>query len=83
MIDAFTMESYQLALKEVHDQELTWVLHGEVPNLDGISLTHAVDRYTITKALDLWRAISNLVKIRGRPLPPGRMLVPTIIAMWN
>jgi hypothetical protein len=83
VIDQFTMQSYRLALQEVHDRELTWVLHGEVPNLDGITLTHAVDRYTITKALDLWRAISNLVKTRGRPLPPGRMLVPTIIAMWN
>ena len=78
------VKSYQLALQEVHDRELSWVLHGQLPCLDGIKLTHAVDSYTVQqKALDLWRTISNVVRAQGRPLPPGRMLIPTIIAMWN
>jgi hypothetical protein len=60
-----------------------WVLDAEVPSLNVIKLTHAVDAYTIGKALDLWGAINNVVKKRGRPLPPGRMLLPTVIAVWN
>ena len=77
------VKRYRLALQEVHDRELSWVLHGQLPCLDGIKLTHAVDSYTVQKALDLWRTISNVVRAQGRPLPPGRMLIPTLIAMWN
>ena len=33
----------------------TLVSSGEVPSLDGLSLKHAVDAYTIGKALDQWR----------------------------
>jgi hypothetical protein len=54
-----------------------------LPCLDGIKLTHAVDSYTVTKALDLWRTINKVVTMEDKPLPPGRMLIPTIIAMWN
>ena len=82
-IDVDAVQRYRLALQEVHDRELSWVLHGQLPSLEGCKLTHAVDAYTVQKALDLWRAISHLVSTRGRPLPPGRMLIPTIIAMWN
>jgi hypothetical protein len=77
------IEQYRLALQEVHNRELSWVLHGKLPSLDGMKLGHAVDVYTVTKALDLWRCINNAVAIQGQPLPPGRMLIPTIIAMWN
>ena len=60
------------------------LLDGELPSLDGIKLTHAVDSYTVTKALDLWRTINKVVTMEDKPLPPpGRMLIPTIIAMWN
>jgi hypothetical protein len=83
MIDDKTVECYHRALRDFVSAEMDWVLDGEVPSLDGIKLTHAVDAYTIGKALDLWRAINNVVKDRGRPLPPGRMLLPTIIAAWN
>ncbi|KAI2503882.1 hypothetical protein MHU86_10529 [Fragilaria crotonensis] len=34
-------------------------------------------------ALSLWTGIAYLVEERGRPLPEGRMLIPTIVAMWN
>ena len=83
LIDDKTVECYHRSLRDFARAEMDWVLDGEVPSLDGIKLTHAVDAYTIGKALDLWRAINNVVKNRGRPLPPGRMLLPTIIAAWN
>jgi hypothetical protein len=79
-----TIDSYHESLYNIYDKELSWVLNGEVPrSLEGISLKHAVDAYTICKTLHQWRAINNLVLTRGRPLPPGRRLTPTIIAAWN
>jgi hypothetical protein len=44
---------------------------------------YACDKDIIGGALSLWMAIANLVKERGRPLPEGQMLIPTIMAMWN
>ena len=67
MIDDKTVECYHRALQDFVSAEMDWVLDGEVPSLDGITLTHAVDAYTIGKALDLWRAINKVVKDRGRP----------------
>jgi hypothetical protein len=46
-----TIDSYHESLYDIYDKELTWVLNGEVPSLDGISLKHAVDAYTIGKTL--------------------------------
>ncbi|KAI2502156.1 hypothetical protein MHU86_12292 [Fragilaria crotonensis] len=82
-VDEQVVEQYRCALQEVHDRELSWVLHGRLPCLGGMKLRHAVDEYTVQNTLELWRAIYNLVKTRGRPLPAGRMLIPTIVAMWN
>ena len=82
-IDDNTIDDYRDSLQTIHARELSWVLNGEVPSLEGISLKHAVDAYTIRKALSQWRAIYLLVMERGRPLPQGRMLVPSIIAAWN
>ena len=83
-IDDETIDCYHESLYDIYDKELSWVLNGEVPSLEGISLKHAVDVYTIGKTLDQeWRAINDLVLRRGRPLPPGQRLVPTIIAAWN
>ena len=71
-IDDETINCYHESLYDIYDKELSWVLSGEVPSLDGLSLKHAVDAYTIGKTLDQWRAINNLVLRRDRPLPPGR-----------
>ena len=37
------IEQYRLALQEVHNRELSWVLYGKLPSLDGMKLGHAVD----------------------------------------
>ena len=78
-------DSYQLALQEVYERYLTWIPTGKLPAcLERCTLPrYACDADTIGGALGLWTAIANLVKERGRPLPEGRTLIPTIVAMWN
>jgi hypothetical protein len=84
-IDEDTMDCYRLALQEVYERNLTWIPTGKLPAyLERCTLPrYACDADTIGGTLSLWTAIDKLVKERGRPLPEGRMLIPTIVAMWN
>ncbi len=78
-------DSYRLALQKVYERNLTWIPTGKLPAcLERCTLPrYACDEDIIGGALSLWMAIANLVKERGRPLPEGQMLIPTIMAMWN
>ena len=74
---------YMRALKYIYETHLNWVLSGSVPVLEVANMGHAVDQHTIVKTLDLWRAIRRLIVERGRPLPPCRFILPSMVAIWN
>ena len=47
--DNETINCYHESLYDIYDKEVLWVLKGEVPSLDGLSLKHAVDAYTMAR----------------------------------
>jgi hypothetical protein len=49
----------------------------------GPKLKYAVDNETIRKTWKLWKALDDLVQVRSKPLPRGKYIVPTAIALWN
>ena len=79
-----TAIAYIAAMSRVHEYELTWVLQGlSLPEFTREHMGHAIDLYTIKSSLALWRAINESVRVRGRPFPLGRMIIPSVVAMWN
>jgi hypothetical protein len=79
------LKQYCMGLNELYDTgNLNWVIDGNVPDhFDYTSIPYAVDMGTVQNTLRLWRAVDLIVRERGSPLPPGKMILPTIIAMWN
>jgi hypothetical protein len=55
--------------------------HGPMPS--NCVVGHCKDEATFLLTLKLWRAFNNLVIQRGRPLPPGKHILPTLVALWN
>ena len=82
-VSAETANAYIAAMKQVHDHELTWVLSGNPPEFSKQHMGHASDLHTIKNNLALWRSMNEMVRDRRRPFPPGRMIIPSIVAMWN
>jgi hypothetical protein len=81
----YDLLQYQDALDEQYEEGgLRWILEGKVPDdLQLQSVPYAVDDTTVLRTLQLWNAVNDMIIMRGSPLPHGKMLIPSIIAMWN
>lgn len=81
---------YIKALKSMIEvANMEWLENENVPlptyadHLFKDELKHAVDNDTVKKNLQLWRALNKFVVTEGRPVPPGRLILPTVVAYWN
>ena len=56
----------------------------EIPIPDfGANYMFAVDKHGLDTTFQLWCELSRRIKERGRPLPHGRFILPTLVAFWN
>ena len=60
--DNETINCYHESLYDIYDKEVLWVLKGEVPSLDGLSLKHAVDAVVLpsTSVRFAWSVFAGL-----------------------
>lgn len=79
------VDAYLLGLASVKNQCLDWIYSPDisVPKFSTEELGHCGDMSTLHQHLNLWKALNDMVERRGRPLPPARHIIPTVIAKWN
>jgi hypothetical protein len=84
------VRNYRNAIQILFEEaNLKWIDDdGVLPQIDPTEFTsgklvHAVDRYSICKALDLWRVLRKKIIDEGKPFPKGRRIVPVVVALWN
>jgi hypothetical protein len=75
---------YRQSLTWLKDTYFPWVYNDSLPIPDfGNQYLHAVNKHGVETSLQLWRAMNKIIAQRRRPLPPGRFLLPSLIAIWN
>ena len=79
-----TYESFLHMLKQTH---LDWVYgNGDIPDFNRENTStkgYEVDRDCIKLHLGLSRSLWTIIEQKGKPLPPGKHLIPSIVAYWN
>jgi hypothetical protein len=82
--------SYLATLHYIWEKaDVGWITTGKLPNVftpeqfEKGCLKHAVDAYTVEQTLDLYHCMKKKIRDRGIPLPDGRMLIPSLVALWN
>jgi hypothetical protein len=84
VVDRDFLRTYLRALDFIHSEaKLDWCLEGEIPQIDEKYLGYAADQHSFECCLLFWREMDRVVWERGRPLPPGRLIVPRPVAVWN
>jgi hypothetical protein len=58
-------------------------IYGNEPLPANCVVGHCKDEQTFVSTLKLWKAMNKLVEERGRPLPRGRHILPSLVALWN
>lgn len=58
-------------------------IYNDGPLPENCVVGHCKDRQTFVATLKLWRAMNKLVEERGRPLPRGKHILPSLVALWN
>jgi hypothetical protein len=75
---------YVSQLAVLREQHMRWIYNNEgLPPFTNDELGYCKDSDTLATTLALWKATNRLVSQRQRPLPPGRHILPFIIALWN
>jgi hypothetical protein len=80
-----TRANYIANLALLRARHLEWVYDISMPlyPFQEHQLGHCTDIDTLATTRALWTAINTLVAERGRPLPPGKHILPFSIALWN
>lgn len=68
----------------LRDEHMLWI-HGteDLPDFSADELGYCKDTDTLATTVSLWKATVALIQQRNRPLPPGKHILPTVIAIWN
>ncbi|SPR01327.1 unnamed protein product (mitochondrion) [Plasmodiophora brassicae] len=75
---------YLSSLSFIRERYLMWIYGDEpVPKFDEDEFGHAIDDVTVRQTLQLWRTVTAVVMERGQPLPKGKHILPSLVALWN
>ena len=73
---------YRQCMTICKDRYMGFIYGGE-PLPQNCVVGHCKDEQTFISTLKLWRAMNALVEQRGRPLPRGKHILPSLVALWN
>jgi hypothetical protein len=76
---------YMSALTLLRLRHINWVYDETVPlpTFTEEEIGYAKSKHAVEETLHVWRALNSTIESTGQPLPPGRHLLPSLIAMWN